>query len=486
MSAVENVVIELTELETQLFDILKAVLAKYECKTTLRVAGGWVRDKVLGKQNEDIDITTDNVTGREFAEKVVEYYAETHAEQHRVAVIRADPEKSKHLECARIHILGIWVDFVNLRSEEYNEASRIPTVKFGTPLQDAERRDLTMNALFYNINTGMVEDFLHRGLDDLRAGLIRTPLEPTQTFRDDPLRMLRVARFASRFKFQIHDSIFESMKDSSLLPKLRDIVSQERITHEAQLMLEHPNCQLGINTLVSLGLHTAVIPLPDAWRGYEPRVERAFDGLAMLTTELSSLWTGSASELRLGVSLSAILHPVYGTTTLARMGKKMKETSAVTAVLRDIKMSNREISLVEDILARAAALAGLDMSRLTRGGVGAVLCGMTNDFKHGLIVPALALSRVTLSTQEYAGLLEFIISQHLCSAPGLRVPVNTKELVSLCGLVWGKPVFKVLPALQRRVLAEVFEARVDEASDREEAFRMMIERCGAELAQGLE
>jgi tRNA nucleotidyltransferase (CCA-adding enzyme) len=93
------------------------------------------------------------------------------------------------------------IDLVNLRKEEYALDSRIPTVAFGTPLEDALRRDLTINALFYNINTGQVEDYTEHGIEDLKAGRIRTPLNPEQTFKDDPLRILRVFRFAARYNF---------------------------------------------------------------------------------------------------------------------------------------------------------------------------------------------------------------------------------------------------------------------------------------------
>lgn len=80
------------------------------------------------------------------------------------------------------------VDFTNLRSEVYAD-SRIPTIQLGTPEEDAHRRDLTINSLFFNINSRAVEDYTGHGLDDLRHGLIRTPLAARETFLDDPLRV---------------------------------------------------------------------------------------------------------------------------------------------------------------------------------------------------------------------------------------------------------------------------------------------------------
>jgi tRNA nucleotidyltransferase (CCA-adding enzyme) len=83
---------------------------------------------------------------------------------------------------------------------------------FGTAEEDSLRRDLTINALFYNINTGEVEDFTNRGIQDLKSGIIRTPLDPEQTFKDDPLRVLRVFRFAARYNFECENEMVEAIK----------------------------------------------------------------------------------------------------------------------------------------------------------------------------------------------------------------------------------------------------------------------------------
>ncbi|CAO2145272.1 unnamed protein product, partial [Urochloa humidicola] len=92
-------------------------------------------------------------------------------------------------------ILDIWIDFVNLRSETYAENSRIPTMEVGTAKEDAYRRDLTINSLFFNINNNSVEDLTGRGIEDLKRGLIVTPLPAKATFLDDPLRVIRAIRF---------------------------------------------------------------------------------------------------------------------------------------------------------------------------------------------------------------------------------------------------------------------------------------------------
>ena len=180
--------ISLTDCEKELFQLLHGAVNKFSKETVLRVAGGWVRDKLLCKDSADIDIAISNKSGIEFAQLVNEYLASSGKETISVAVIQANPDQSKHLETATAKINGFDIDFVNLRSETYSD-TRIPEIRVGTPQEDAMRRDFTINALFYNINDDCIEDFTNHGLDDLRKGLIRTPISAFITFKDDPLRV---------------------------------------------------------------------------------------------------------------------------------------------------------------------------------------------------------------------------------------------------------------------------------------------------------
>lgn len=216
MPDISNVV-ELNETEEKLFsELLESSKMAGLSQTTLRCAGGWVRDKLMGRESLDIDIALDNMLGKEFAD-TVNQYLESHGQKtHSVAVIMSNPDQSKHLETARMKIRGLWIDLVNLRSEEYAQNSRIPTMTFGTPEQDAFRRDFTINSLFYNINTGTVEDFTGRGIEDMKLGIIRTPLPAKETFIDDPLRVLRAIRFASRFGFSLDESLVEAARDTTV------------------------------------------------------------------------------------------------------------------------------------------------------------------------------------------------------------------------------------------------------------------------------
>jgi tRNA nucleotidyltransferase/poly(A) polymerase len=224
--------ISLSPKEQQIFSVLKSVVQEKSPSTTLRVAGGWVRDKLLGKQSNDIDISIDNMSGEQFALLVKQFLAEHKVKTGNVTVVKANPDQSKHLATAMLQIFGQPIDFVQLRSESYAEDSRIPTaVKPGTPQEDAERRDLTINSLFYNINNGQVEDFVG-GIEDLKNKVARTPLNPYQTFKDDPLRILRTIRFASKYDLELDPSLVEAAKQPDIQQALKDKISKERIWAE--------------------------------------------------------------------------------------------------------------------------------------------------------------------------------------------------------------------------------------------------------------
>jgi tRNA nucleotidyltransferase (CCA-adding enzyme) len=165
----------------------------------------------MGRTSSDIDISLDDMFGEEFA-TLLNKKLYPGGEKH-FGVIKSNSDKSKHLETAAIRVHGVFIDLVNLRNETYAEDSRVPEIGIGSPEEDALRRDLTINTMFYNINNKEIEDFTGRGIIDLENGIIRTPLEPYQTFIDDPLRVLRTIRFATRFNFEIVPEIYEAAKD---------------------------------------------------------------------------------------------------------------------------------------------------------------------------------------------------------------------------------------------------------------------------------
>jgi len=254
--------ISLTQRERDIFGLLLSVLEKNgKSSTVLRVAGGWVRDKLRGLQSDDIDVAVSDLTGLELAEMVNAELQERGEEAHSVGLIRRNPERSKHLETACVRVFGIDIDLVNLRRETYTNSSRVPdTMTFGSPEEDANRRDFCVNALFYNLSTGEVEDFTGRGLADLHQRLIRTPLDCRETFRDDPLRALRAVRFCCKLGFHLDPEIREAMQDKELANRIL-IVSRQRYNKEIVEMLRW-DAPRAVRMLWDLNLYQPVFLAP--------------------------------------------------------------------------------------------------------------------------------------------------------------------------------------------------------------------------------
>ncbi|KAF7903662.1 uncharacterized protein EAF01_006711 [Botrytis porri] len=270
--------VTLTPRESQLRNLLLDVAnfvngSKYiEQKVELRWAGGWVRDKLLGIQSHDIDIAINVMTGQNFGLKVREYLEDAeNLKKHgleakdvkKLYKIAANPEKSKQLETATTNIFQFDVDFVNLRKETYAEDSRNPEMEFGSAEEDALRRDATINALFYNIHTDILEDFTG-GLADMKAKLIKTPLEPYTTFKDDPLRVLRLIRFASRLNFKIDPGAENCMSNSTIMEALKLKISRERVGVEVEKMLKGNNPWQSLNYFDRLGIYSTIFTDPTA------------------------------------------------------------------------------------------------------------------------------------------------------------------------------------------------------------------------------
>jgi len=334
----------------------------------MRCAGGWVRDKLMGRESLDIDIALDDMLGKQFADHVNAYLKAHGQETHNVAVIMSNPEQSKHLETARMRVRGLWIDLVNLRSEEYANHSRIPTMEFGTPKQDAFRRDFTINAMFYNINDGTIEDFTGKGLTDLRSGIIRTPLPAKETFMDDPLRVLRAVRFSSRFGFELEESLLAAAGDVHVREMLGHKVSRERIGTELDGMLNGPDPVAAVDVLRRLRLFEAVFEVhPSATADVTD--EFAAAGTALLTAayDVLAAWKEkdvagvealSLEDRRL-LLLAALLLPLRRCTVL---GAKGRVQSMAAHVIRDsLKWKTKDVELIDTMHTVAPRL--LDVHR---------------------------------------------------------------------------------------------------------------------------
>jgi len=219
--------------------------------------GGYVRDIFLGRDSKDIDIVVLG-SGIELARKV--------AHELKIKNIAV----YKNFGTAMLQYRDVEVEFVGARSESYRKDSRKPIVENGTLEDDQKRRDFTINALALCLNKNhygeLVDPF--GGLKDLKHKTLRTPLDPGQTFSDDPLRMMRAVRFASQLNFRIEDKTYQAIADHA---ERIQIVSNERIVEEMHKILLSPRPSVGLIHLENTGLLKEFFPELARLKGVEVR-----------------------------------------------------------------------------------------------------------------------------------------------------------------------------------------------------------------------
>lgn len=218
------------------------------------VIGGYVRDWFMHRDNDDVDIVVEG-SGIALAEKVAE---KLHS---KVIVFR-------NFGTAMFKYRGVEVEFVGARRESYDRTSRKPIVEDGTLEEDQRRRDFTINAMAFSLQEEdygtLIDPF--GGIADIAAGIIRTPLDPDTTYSDDPLRMLRAVRFATRLGFEIVPESIESMRRNK--DRLQ-ILSKERITDELNKILMTATPSRGFYLLDECGLLDLILPELTALKGVE-------------------------------------------------------------------------------------------------------------------------------------------------------------------------------------------------------------------------
>ena len=216
--------------------------------------GGFVRDCFLGRPCKDIDVVVEG-SGIEIAEKVA-------------AKVGSKLSVFKNFGTAMFKYKGMEIEFVGARKESYRRESRKPIVEDGTLEDDQKRRDFTINALAFSLqpeNFGELVDPFN-GMEDMKAGLIRTPLDPDTTYSDDPLRMIRAIRFATQLSFRIVDESLESIKRNR--DRLK-ILSRERISDELHKIMLSPKPSLGFRLLDQTGLLELIMPQLSNLKGVE-------------------------------------------------------------------------------------------------------------------------------------------------------------------------------------------------------------------------
>ena len=231
----------------KLFKTISAVAAKNN--QTVYIVGGFVRDLLLDrkKQITDIDFVTEQ-SGIELAKAV----GKELNPNLKVSIF-------KTYGTAMLKFNDLDLEFVGARKESYSEDSRNPSVETGSLDDDQKRRDFTINALAISLNENNFGELIDpfQGQKDLINKILKTPLEPSQTYSDDPLRMMRAIRFASTLGFEIENNSFEAIKNQADRIK---IISLERVMTEFNKIMLSEKPSVGLKLLEETGLLALIIP----------------------------------------------------------------------------------------------------------------------------------------------------------------------------------------------------------------------------------
>ena len=222
------------------------------------VVGGFVRDSILKRENKDIDIVVVG-NGVDFAQAVAKNFNND-----------CSLSVFKNFGTAQIKFDDWIIEFIGARKESYRRDSRKPIVENGTLIDDQNRRDFTINAMYLSLNSDNFGELYDpfNGVQDLQNMVIRTCSNPDITFSDDPLRMLRAIRFASRLNFRIELKTFEAIKANV---NRIEIVSQERITDEMNGMIMGEKPSRAFEMMSKTGLLTLIFKEMMDLHGVETR-----------------------------------------------------------------------------------------------------------------------------------------------------------------------------------------------------------------------
>jgi len=425
------------------------------------IVGGYVRDLILNRKNEDIDFL---VVG-----DVLKFSRELAS-----SLGIEDIVIYKTFGTAHFTYQGLNLEFVGARKESYRKSSRKPEVSEGTFSDDISRRDFTINTIALQINKddyGKVIDSFD-GISDINKKIIKTPLNPDVTFDDDPLRVLRAFRFASQLNFEVDASILKSAE------KLRDrlsIVSQERITDEFLKILKSPKPSIGLNLLQSTKVMEVIFPEISKMIGVEQRKDYHHKDVFYHTLEVVDNISKKTDAVWL--RFAALVHDIAKPKTKKFVegtgwtfhGHEELGARMVKSIFRRMKLPLNKLNYVEKLVRLHLRPIALVNDEVTDSAIRRLIVTADEDLED-----LITLCRADITSKNPGKVERYLYNYEIVMKKVLEVqekdelrafqsPVSGEVIMEVCNLKPSKKVGEIKTAIEEAILDGVIGNNYEEA-----------------------
>lgn len=454
------------DLSSEILKTIGAIADREE--VDVYVVGGFVRDILLGREGKDIDIVVIG-DGPMFARQVA-------AAVHQKQVITYEK-----FGTAMLPMGDGKLEFVTARSESYEPSSRKPTVLRASLESDLSRRDFTVNALAASLNRGRFGEVIDPfdGESDLRNKLLRTPLEPDQTFDDDPLRMMRALRFASQLSFHVDAAAFKAIRRKAERIK---IVSMERVTDEFMKILASPRPSVGLKLLHESGLAKFILPELVDMVGVEQRKEYHHKDVFLHTLKVVDNICPTTDNVWL--RFAALAHDIAKPRTKAFKegigwtfhGHEDLGARMMKSIFRRMKMPMEQLPYVEKLIRLHLRPMVLVSEEVTDSALRRLLFDAGND-----IDDLMKLCRADITSQNPQRVVRYLKNYDIVMVKMKEVeekdrlrnwqpPVRGEEIMQVCNLEPGPMV----GILKKRIEEAILDGHIPNEHDAALAYLLSV------------